>query len=122
MTFWKSLVSTLSRDETSTHARKNGRQSVGSDGARRRGRMREGFLWADGLIMPRPCTIRDISPLTAEIVLWHDDIKPATLRGPLTLFSSTDRKEVDCIVAHRRANVLSLRLQSAMREPSRRYP
>lgn len=84
--------------------------------------MREGFLWAEGLIMPRPCTIRDMSPLTAEILLWHDDIKPAILRGPLKLYSSVDRKEVDCIVASRRDNLLSLRLQSALRAPSRRYP
>lgn len=122
MTFWKSLVSTLSRDDALPARPANGRQPVGSAPPRRGGRMREGFLWADGLIMPRPCTIRDMSPLTAEILLWHDDIKPATLRGSLILYSSTDRKEVDCIVAHRRANVLSLRLQSAMRAPSRRYP
>lgn len=121
MTFWKSLVSTLSRDPV-TDAPKAGRQPVGSAHVRRGGRMREGFLWAEGLIMPRPCTIRDMSPLTAEILLWHDDIKPAILRGPLKLYSSVDRKEVDCIVASRRDNLLSLRLQSALRAPSRRYP
>lgn len=119
MAFWKSLVSTLSRDQVSGAP---GRQPVGSDHVRRSGRMREGFLWADGLIMPRPCTIRDMSPLTAEVLLWHDDIKPAILRGAITLYSSTDRKEVDCIVASRRDNLLSLRLLGALRAPSRRYP
>lgn len=121
MAFWKSIVSTLSRDATS-EGREAGHQPVGSIQIRRSGRMREGFLWAEGLIMPRPCTIRDMSPLTAEILLWHDDIKPATLRGPLKLYSSADRKEVDCVVASRRDNLLSLRLQGALREPTRRYP
>lgn len=121
MTFWKSIVSTLSRD-AAPDARKAGHQPVGSTDIRRGGRMREGFLWAEGLIMPRPCTIRDMSPLTAEILLWHDDIKPAILRGPLKLYSSADRKEVDCVLASRRDNLLSLRLQSALREPTRRYP
>lgn len=121
MTFWKSLVSTIAGDPAS-QPRTAGRQPSGSRNARRGGRMREGFLWADGLIMPRPCTIRDMSPLTAEILLWHDDIKPAILRGQLKLYSSADRKEVDCVVASRRDNVLSLRLQSALREPSRHYP
>ena len=84
--------------------------------------MREGFLWAEGLIMPRPCTIRDLSPLTAEIVLWHDDVKPALLRGPLKLYSSADGREADCTLAGRRNNILSLKLQSAFHAPSRSYP
>lgn len=121
MDFWKSLVSTLARDPAPEKRKPRG-GSVDATAFRRSPRMREGFLWADGLIMPRPCTIRDLSPLTAEIVLWHDDIKPATLRGPLKLYSSTDKKEADCIVASRRDNVLSLRLQSAFHAPTRRYP
>lgn len=121
MDLWKTLVSTLGGDRAPEKRMASG-GSRDATPYRRSPRMREGFLWADGLIMPRPCTIRDLSPLTAEIVLWHDDIKPTTLRGPLKLYSSTDKKEADCVVASRCNNVLSLRLQSAFRAPSRHYP
>ena len=59
-------------------------------------RMKDGFLWAEGMISPRPCTIRDMTVLEAEVALWHDDIKPSLLRGPLKLYSCADGKEVDC--------------------------
>ncbi|HRN89259.1 hypothetical protein [Hyphomicrobium sp.] len=121
MDFWKTLVSTLSRDQAPEKG-KTDRQSLEPSQFRRSPRMREGFLWADGLIMPRPCTIRDLSPLTAEVVLWHDDIKPALLRGSLKLYSSADRREADCTLAGRRDNILSLKLQSAFHAPSRAYP
>ncbi len=121
MDFWKSLVSTLVR-EPAPETRTTDRQPLAPANFGRSQRMREGFLWADGLIMPRPCTIRDLSPLTAEVVLWHDDIKPAILKGSLKLYSSSDRREADCTLAGRRNNILSLKLQSAFRAPSRAYP
>lgn len=121
MTFWKALVSTLSR-EPAPDKDTTERPAFEPAQFRRGPRMREGFLWADGLIMPRHCTIRHLSPLTAEVILWHDDIKPAILRGALKLYSSADRQEADCILESRRDNILALRLQSPFRAPSRAYP
>ena len=121
MTLWKSLVSSITGEDASRDAKSGGRALKPEDfrGPRR---MKEGFLWGESLIMPRPCTIRDMSPLTADIVLWHDDIKPNLLARPLKLYSSSDRKEADCVVAGRENNVLSLRFTSAFRAPSRSYP
>lgn len=117
MALWKTLVSSLS-GETAVP----GGGPLKPQDFRGPRRMKEGFLWGESLIMPRPCTIRDMSPLTAQIVLWHDDIKPQLLARPLKLYVSTDRKEADCIVAGRDDNVLSLRLTSAFRAPTRTYP
>lgn len=121
MTLWKTLVSSLSGDEASRVAKSDGR-SLKPDDFRRPQRMKEGFIWSEGMIMPRPCTIRDMSPLTAQIVLWHDDIKAHLLARPIKLYSSADKKEADCVVASRDANVLSLRFMSAFRAPTRKYP
>lgn len=117
MALWKTLVSSLSGD-----AAKSGGAKLTPEDFRAPRRMREGFLWSDSLIMPRACTIRDMSPLTAQIVLWHDDIKPQVLARPLKLYVSSDRKEVDCVIVGRDNNVLSLRLTSAFRAPTRTYP
>lgn len=121
MALWKSLVSTLAGDGGARAATSGARPLKPSDfrGPRR---MKEGYLWGDSLIMPRPCTIRDMSPLMAQIVLWHDDIKPQLLARPLKLYSSPDRQEADCIVTGRENNVLSLRFTSPFRAPTRKYP
>ncbi|MCC7250827.1 hypothetical protein [Hyphomicrobium sp.] len=121
MALWKSLVSSLSGEGAPRADGSNGRTLKPADFRNPR-RMKEGYLWGESLIMPRPCTIRDMSPLTAQIVLWHDDIKPQLLARPLMLFSSPDRKEADCVVAGRDGNVLSLRFTSALRPPTRSYP
>lgn len=84
-------------------------------------RMKDGFLWAEGMLTPRPCTISDMTVLEAEVSLWHDDIKPSLLRGPLKLYSCADGKEVDCTVAGRKGGKLGLRFTGKFREPSRRY-
>jgi hypothetical protein len=121
MDLWKTFVSSISGDERPRGSKPEARTLSPADfrGPRR---MKEGYLWGESLIMPRPCTIRDISPLTARIVLWHDDIKPQFLARPLKLFSSSDRKEADCVVASRDGNILSLRLTSAFHAPTRTYP
>lgn len=117
MSLWKTLVSSISGDQ----------QPFGADHTlkpsdfRNPQRLKEGFLWADSMLKPRACTIRDMSPLTAQVVLWQDDIKPAILRGTLKLYSSADRKEAECVVASRDGNVLSLRFMSAFRTPTRKY-
>jgi len=117
MALWKTLVSSLSGDAAAASGR-----ALKPQNFREPRRMREGFLWSESLIMPRPCTIRDMSPLTAQIVLWHDDIKPQVFARPLKLYVSSDRQEADCVVTGRANNVLSLRLTSAFRAPTRAYP
>ena len=121
MTLWKTLVTSLSGDEASDRTKGAARALTPADfrGPRR---MKEGYLWGESFIMPRPCTIRDMSPLTADIVLWHDDLKPQLLARPLKLFSSTDRKEAECMVASRQGNLVSLRFTSGFRAPTRKYP
>lgn len=121
MTFWKSIVSTISGEQKPAPARGSAK-SLKPEDFRGPRRMKEGYLWADSLIMPRPCTIRDISPLTAQIVLWHDDIKPQLLSRPLKLFSSSDRQEADCVMVGRENNILHLRFTGAFHAPSRKYP
>ncbi|WP_439541288.1 hypothetical protein [Hyphomicrobium sp.] len=117
MAFWTKLVTSISKDAGPVSTK----ERLTSDRFRRPQRLKEGFIWADSMILPRPCTIRDLSPLTAEVVLWNDDIKPAILRGELKLYSSADRKEADCIVASRDGNTLSLRIMTAFRPPTRNY-
>lgn len=120
MPFWKTLVSSVT-NEAPKGSKSDERRRLKPDNFGRPQRLKEGYLWADALIMPRACTIRHMSPLTAEIVLWHDDVKPHILKGALKLYSSADGKEADCVVASRDGNVLSLRLMSAFRAPSRKY-
>lgn len=118
MTLWKTLVSSLAGDEARAAG---GRAELKPSDFRNPQRLKDGYLWCESMIMPRPCTIRDMSPLTAQIVLWHDDIKPQLLARPLKLYSSADRKEADCVIASRDGNVLSLRFTSAFRAPTRKY-
>lgn len=115
MALWRTLVSSLSGEDRQ-------RAPFTPQDFRGPRRMKEGYIWGESLIMPRPCTIRDLSPLTAQVVLWHDDIKPHLLSRELKLFSSADRKEADCVVIARQDNVLALRFTSAFRAPSRTYP
>lgn len=121
MAIWKTLVSTLSGDHPSKPTKSDGRTLKPTD-FRNPQRMKEGYIWSEGMIMPRPCTIRDMSPLTAQIVLWQEDIKPHLLARPLKLYSSADKKEADCVVASSDGNVLSLRFLGAFKVPTRRYP
>jgi len=116
MTIWNSLVSSITGSEAGP------KPPFSPSDFRQPRRVKEGYLWGESFIMPRGCTIRDMSPLTAEIVLWHDDLKPHLLARPLKLFSSLDGKEADCVMASRQGNLISVRFTSALRAPTRRYP
>lgn len=118
MTLWNSLVSSI----TGTDTPQGAKPIFSPADFRAPRRVKEGYLWGESFIMPRACTIRDMSPLTAEIVLWHDDLKPHLLARPLMLFSSLDGKEAECRMASRQGNLLSLRFTSAFRAATRRYP
>jgi hypothetical protein len=120
MTLWKSLVSSIS-GETARPGSKGEARGFKPADFRAPQRLKDGFIWCESMIMPRPCTIRDMSPLTAKVEIWHDDIKPHLLARPMKIFSSADQKEADCVLTGRDGNTLSLRLTSAFRAPTRKY-
>lgn len=122
MNLWASLFPGLSRPGEGKDRVKESGERFERAALRKPQRMKEGFLWSEGMIVPRACTIRDMSVLGAQIEIWVDDIKPALLRGPLKLYSCADRQEVDCELAQRDGMRLGLRFNSAFHEPSRKYP
>jgi hypothetical protein len=120
MTLWKTLVSSLGGETTRPGGTRESRALKPSD-FRNPQRLKDGYLWCESMIMPRPCTIKDMSPLTAKVDIWQDDIKPHLLARPMKLFSSADQKEADCVLAGRNGTELSLRFTSPFRAPTRKY-
>lgn len=116
MTLWKTLVGSIAElGEEKKQVKSTASQFKNPQ------KLKDGFIWSEDMILPRPCTIRDMSPLTATIDLWHDDVKGSSLRGKMKLFSCADQKEVDCIIAGRSGNRIQLRFMGALRAPSRKY-
>lgn len=105
--------------------KKPGRHAVGRDPNRavnrKRMRLLDGFIVTDGMLQPRACTVRDVSPLGACVEIWDDSVKPALLRNRLTLFIPSDGKEVDCDIMWKRNNAIGLKFASPFRDPSRKY-
>jgi hypothetical protein len=89
--------------------------------ARKRQRLQEGFVVSEGMLVPRACTLRDMTPLGGSIEVWDRGIKASLLAGPLTLYLPSDKKEVDCAVVWRRDNSLGLKFISPFRAPRRTY-
>lgn len=89
---------------------------------RKRQRMLDGFIVSEGMLTPRPCTLRDVTALGACVEIWDDSVKPALLRNRLTLYIPSDGKEVDCDVMWKRDNAIGLKFATPFRGPSRRYP
>jgi hypothetical protein len=83
--------------------------------------MSDGFIWSESMLQPRACTIKDMSPLGAQVDIWNEEIKASLLNGPLKLFSSSDRQEVDCKMTWRKGNSAGLRFTSGFHEPTRKY-
>ncbi len=122
MSYWTTLVSMLSRGETS-----EAKPKLSEGGAcnrlavRKAQRMKDGFIWSEGMIAPRACTIRDMTPLGARVEIWNDDIKPSLLRGAFKLYSCAEQMEVDCSLARRDGSSLGLRFLSKFQQPTRKY-
>jgi hypothetical protein len=122
MSYWWTRTVGLFENKTALSGpRKTAESTFERTTASKPQRMKDGYIWAEGMISPRPCTIRDMTVLEAEVALWHDDIKPSLLRGSLKLFSCADGREVDCTVAGRKGDTLGLRFTSTFHAPSRRY-
>lgn len=89
--------------------------------ARKRQRMQDGFVSSEGMLTPRACTVWDMTALGGRVEIWDHSVKPALLRGRLTLYLPGDRKEVECAVVWRRENALGLKFMSPLRAPTRSY-
>ena|SRR5262245_53357481 len=88
---------------------------------RKKQRMTDGFIWSESMLKPRACTIKDMSALGAQVDIWNEEIKASLLNGPLKLYSSSDRQEVDCKMTWRKGNSAGLRFTSGFHEPTRKY-
>jgi hypothetical protein len=120
MGIWESLSAKFS-GAGAAKSQKRDPAELERNSVRRRQRMMDGFIWSEGMISPRACTIRDMSATGAQVVLWESNVKANLLKGTVKLYSSGDRKEVDCTVVRREGDTLGLRLTSGFREPTRKY-
>lgn len=84
-------------------------------------RMRSGFLWADRLISPRACMIRDISVRGARVDVIGEPIKPSLLADGVRLYLVSEKHELQCNVAWARGQSFGLRFEGRPRPPSRIY-
>jgi hypothetical protein len=84
-------------------------------------RMRNGFLWADRLISPRACMIRDISVRGARVDVIGEPIKPSLLADGVRLYLTSEKHEMQCRVAWARGQSFGLRFEGRPRPPSRTY-
>jgi len=89
--------------------------------ARKRQRLQDGFIVSEGMLTPRACTLKDMTPLGGCVEIWDQSVKATLLTGRVTLYIPGDRKEVDCAVMWRRDNALGLKFTSSFRDPRRSY-
>ncbi|HYD15945.1 MAG TPA: hypothetical protein VEA77_06055 [Hyphomicrobium sp.] len=88
---------------------------------RKRQRLQDGFVVSAGMLVPRACTLKDMTPLGGQVEIWDHTVKADLLRGRVTLYIPGDRQEVDCAVMWRRDNALGLKFVSQFRPPTRNY-
>lgn len=84
-------------------------------------RMRSGYLWADRLITPRPCMIKDLSVKGARVEVIGDPIKPALLSDGVKLYFDTEKHEVQCSMRWCKGQMFGLRFEGTPKPPSRKY-
>lgn len=84
-------------------------------------RMRGGYLWADRLITPRPCMIKDLSHKGARVEVVGDPIKPTLLSDGVKLYFDTEKHEIQCSVAWCKGQMFGLRFEGRPKPPSRKY-
>jgi hypothetical protein len=104
-----------------TRSRRKSESDVERSAVRKRQRMTDGFIWSESMLKPRPCTIKDMSALGAQVDIWNEEIKASLLNGPLKLYSSSDRQEVDCRMTWRKGNSAGLKFTSGFHSPTRKY-
>jgi hypothetical protein len=84
-------------------------------------RMRNGFLWADRLIAPRACMIKDLSMKGARVEVIGDPIKPSLLADGVKLYFDTEKHEIPCSMRWSRGQQFGLRFEGRAKPPSRKY-
>jgi len=84
-------------------------------------RMRSGFLWADRLIAPRACMIKDLSMKGARVEVVGDPIKPSLLADGVKLYFDTEKHEIQCSVMWAKGQQFGLRFDGRAKPPSRKY-
>ena len=84
-------------------------------------RMRTGYLWAEKLILPRPCMIKDLSVRGARVEVIGDPIKPALLSDGVRLYFDTEKHEIPCSMRWSRGQQFGLRFEGRAKAPSRKY-
>ncbi len=84
-------------------------------------RMRNGYVWTDKLITPRPCMVRDLSTGGARVEILGDPIKMSLLLDGVKLYFESEKHEVPCAVAWMKGSLLGLRFEGRPRPPSRKY-
>lgn len=84
-------------------------------------RMRSGFLWAETLISPRACMIKDLSISGARIDVLGEPVKPGLLADGVRLYFDTEKHEIPCTVAWMKGRMMGLKFEGRPRPPSRRY-
>lgn len=88
---------------------------------RKRQRLQDAFIVSEGMLAPRACTLREMTPLGGSIEVWDGAIKPSLLAGLVTLYLPGDHKEIDCAVKWRRENAIGFKFVSGFRPPRRAY-
>ncbi len=83
--------------------------------------MRSGYLWADRLITPRPCMIKDLSHRGARVEVIGDPIKPTLLSDGVKLYFDTEKHEIQCSMRWNKGQTFGLRFESGPKPPSRKY-
>src|SRR5262245_52442924 len=98
MTLWQTFKKIFTKPEIKPEPKPPVRKLTGAEkrqAIRKRQRLMEGFLWSDRMAYSKACTIRDVSVSGARIDLLNSGIKTHMLVGPLTLYFSTDKREID---------------------------
>lgn len=84
-------------------------------------RMRTGFIWADKLIYPRQCMIKDLSLRGARVEIIGDPVKPSLLADGVKLYFDTEKHEIESSVRWNKGQMFGLRFEGRPRPPSRKY-
>lgn len=84
-------------------------------------RMKFGYLWNDGLLTPRLCSIKDLSVSGAKVQNVDDEIKPHIIRDGVRLYFADEKHEIICSLAWVKGNTMGLRFESRPLKPSRHY-
>lgn len=88
---------------------------------RRRQRESDGYIWCDGLLAPRPCSLEDLSSTGARVALTGSEIPPHLLDKVMRFFVRSEKHEIDCRVAWTNGLTIGLAFLGRPHPPTRTY-